>query len=224
MILQLKYRVAIFDLDGTLIDSTWIWNEIYIKFSEIFKIENNFNLEKVMHLPPTECCEQLKSIYNLKQSVDELKNMFYEMAFKFYSDKVELKPGVEKLLSMLKKDGILMCLATSNHVKISEFILKKYGIFDYFSSFKYSEELKVNKQTAVIYLKSAEEVGIEPKNCVVFEDISEPIDDVKLNGMGFFGVNDKFQNKIVKDILKSKSDCFIENYFDFIKNDYNKFF
>lgn len=224
VILKLKYEAAIFDLDGTLIDSTWVWHEIYKKFSEDFKIENNFNLEKIMHLPPTECCEKLKSIYNLKPSVDELKYMFYEIAYKLYSEKVELKPGVFELLNLLKNDGVVMCLATSNHAKISELILKKYELFDFFSSFKYSDELKVNKQTAIIYLKSAEEIGVSPNNCVVFEDISEPFDDIKLHGMGFFGVNDRLQSLEVSKFLKFNSDCFIENYFDFIKNNYSNFF
>lgn len=220
----LKCKAAIFDLDGTLIDSTWVWLEIYKKFSSSFNLTKNLNVAKVMHMPPTECCTKLKAIYGLKQSVDELKEVFLNIAMQFYSTEVKLKPGVLELLDLLKTDGVLISLATSNFVKISEFILKKHRIFDYFSSFNYSDELGVNKKSAILYLKSAEKMKIMPEYCAVFEDIADPLDDVKKANMIFFGIDDGCQSEDIKLKLKSYSDCFIENYFYFIENDYNNFF
>ena len=220
----MKYRAAIFDLDGTLIDSTWVWVEIYKRFCAEFKIERNHDLRKTMHMPPTECCTKIKSIYGLKQSVEDLKHIFCEIAMEFYSKKVELKPGVLQLLNLLKNDEVLLCLATSNFVKISEFILRKHRIIDYFQAFSYSDELGVNKKSAIIYLKSAEKIKINPENCVVFEDIADPLFDVKAVKMGYVGVKDDCQSEEVREKLKNYSDCFIENYQDFIKNDYSEFF
>lgn len=220
----MKYKAAIFDLDGTLIDSTWVWIEIYKKFSTKFNIEKDFNLAKTMHMPPTECCTKLKSIYGLNQSVEELKKIFYEIAAEFYSTKVKLKPGVLNLLKLLKLNGVLICLATSNFVKISELILKKHNLIGYFDNFSYSEELGVNKKSAIIYLKSAEKIGMSAENCAVFEDIADPIDDIKTVKMGFFGIDDACQSEEVKQKLKKSSDYFIEDYFKFIENEYYKYF
>lgn len=220
----MKYKAAIFDLDGTLINSTWVWVEIYKEFCANFKLEENSELYETMHMPPTECCAKIKSIYNLKQSVEELKNIFYETALKLYSEKVKLKPGVKQFLELLKSNKILMCIATSNFVKISEFILKKLEIVDYFKDFSYSDELGVNKKSAIIYLKSAEKIGMSPENCAVFEDIADPIHDVKAVNMGYFGIKDGCQSEEVVAKLKKYGDYYIEDYLDFIKNDYDKFF
>ncbi len=220
----MKYKAAIFDLDGTLIDSTWVWDEIYADFSKKFGLNGQINFEQIMHMPPTECSTKLKNICGLTQSVDELKRIFFEIAGKFYSRDVKSKPGVVEILDLMKKNKILVCLATSNYVKISELILKKLGLFGYFCNFNYSDELGVNKTTAEIYLTCAKQIGIEPESCVVFEDIAVPIEDVKAHNMGYFGVLDDRQNDEIRRKLKMKSDCFIENYFDFIENDYDRFF
>ncbi len=219
-----KYTAAIFDLDGTLIDSTWVWVKIYDEFSDKLKIEKKFVYEQTVHMPPTECCEKLKSIYGLKQTVEELKQIFFESALNFYSKNVDLKPGVLNFFDKLKYDGIKIGLATSNFVEISEYILKKVNLIDYFDGFSYSDQLNVNKTTAKIYLDCAKKLEVAPNLCAIFEDITEPLNEVKKNDMGFFGIDDVSQSFEVKNRLKNESDYFIKSYEDFLNNEYVKFF
>lgn len=222
----MKFKAAIFDLDGTLIDSTWVWYAMMQEFCEEYGIRDELScLKDTVHMPPTEFVSFIKEKYKLKQSVEEIKNKIGKTAYKFYSTRVNLKKGVRNLLNLMKENLIEMAIATSCFVELTEVVLKKCGVYDMFSCFLYSEKLNTNKRSADLYIAAANQLGFRHEECAVFEDISIPLNAVRSCNMGYFGVADERREQEVKDELKLKADYYIEDYDEFIENGiFNKFF
>ena len=222
----MKYKAAIFDLDGTLINSTWVWDFMVKEIFKAFKITEGFEImEKTIHMPPSEFAKFVKEQYSLKESSLQIKEMVLKTAIDYYSNKVDLKKGVKRLLKLMKESKIKMAIATSCFVELTEIVLKKWEIYDLFSCFLYSEQLNTNKMSAYIYLTAAKKMGVLPSECAIFEDISLPIFEAKKNNMGYFGIKDENrEEKTVKE-LKENADFYIEDYDYFIDSgNFEKFF
>ena len=113
----MKIKGAIFDCDGTLVDSLGFWNIYYVKMGEHFFGDGNFEPEKaddkIMRTQPVSYCSKLlHEIYGVGSSAAEVADWVVELLAWYYREYVELKPGVRELLSHLKACGVKMCVAT----------------------------------------------------------------------------------------------------------------
>ena len=222
----MKFKAAIFDLDGTLIDSTWVWDAMMKDFHKEYGIKNEINyMNETVHMPPSEFVEFIKEKYGLKDSSAKIKDRIEKIAVKIYKTKVPLKKGVFNLLNLMKKNSIKMAIATSCFVGLTEIVLKKWGVYNMFSCFLYSEKLKTNKKSAHLYLAAAKELDVPKERCAVFEDISLPLKAVKENYMGYFAVEDDRRDEEIKTELKLNADCYIKDFDEFIEEgSFAKFF
>ena len=222
----MKFKAAIFDLDGTLIDSTWVWGVMIEKFCNILNIEEELKcMEQTAHMPPTEFINFIKEKYSLKKEVLEIKEILLNIALEFYSEKVNLKKGVKRLLNLMKQNSIKMAIATSCSVELTEIVLKKWEIYDMFSFFSYSEKLNTNKKSAKVYIEAANFMKLKCNECGIFEDIFLPLESAKKHGFGYFAVDDNNRTKETKIKLQTYSDCYIKDYDEFIDSgNFEKFF
>ncbi len=217
----MSYKAAIFDMDGTLLDSSWVWDKVDAKFHKMMNIKADVGYsEEIMHMPPTECAIYTINKYKLSNTPDEVKKIWYDIAKDLYEKEVKLKPGASKLLEVMVKNNIKICLATSCYVELSELSLKKNNIYDKFNHFLYCDKLGVNKKSADLYLACAEQMKISPKCCAVFEDIIAPLNSVKAYDMGYFAVDDIKQTPEIKKQLKKQADFYINDFNSFIKYGY----
>lgn len=205
-------KAVIFDLDGTLVDSMWVWEQIDIDFLKSKGYTPPEDLkDAITHLTFTQTAEYFKNRFNLSDSIDEIKNTWHNMAYNFYSSKVFLKEGVVPFFEKLKSLNIKIGLATSSSVVLLEATLKNNGIYDLFDAITVTDEVKKSKENPDVYLLAAKKLNVSPENCVVFEDIIAAVRGAKLAGMKVVGVYDKASDD-QKEILIKSCDKYIHSY------------
>ncbi|GAB6168535.1 HAD family phosphatase [Clostridium carnis] len=203
---------AIFDLDGTLVDSMWVWEKIDIEYlsQKGYTVPKNIN-EEITHLSFLETAKYFKNRFNLEDSLEEIMDTWNRMAFDYYSNTIKLKTGAFEFLNKLKENNIKIALATSNSVPLLEATLKNNGIFDLFDAITTTDEANKPKNYPDIYLLSANKLSVKPENCVVFEDIVQAINGAKAAGMKVVAVYDK-ASESQKDEITLLADKYINSY------------
>lgn len=194
---------AIFDLDGTLVDSMWVWCQIdvdYLKMKGYSMPENLRN--EISHMSFYQTAAYFKEKFNLDDSIETITSDWHNMAFSHYSNNVKLKLGVKDFLNSLKSFNIKIALATSNSIPLLEACLKNNGIYDYFDSITTTDEVSNGKDHPDVYLLAANKLGINPKNCLVFEDILTAVQSAKAANMKVIAVKDDDCVDSKEDLLK----------------------
>lgn len=124
---------VIFDLDGSLVDSMWMWRQIDIEYLGKFGIELPEDLQEAiegMSFSETAC--YFKERFRLPDSIQQIKADWNAMAWDKYSNEVPLKEGVDDFLEICRKQGILLGIATSNSRELVQNIVSVHGLEDYF--------------------------------------------------------------------------------------------
>ena len=208
----LNYDAVIFDLDGTLVDSMWVWSEIDNRFLGSLNIETPKDMESDLEGKSfTETAAYFKERFQLTMSVEEIMACWNKLAWEFYTHQVPLKRGAREWLEYLKVHNIKMGIATSNSIQLVKQVLKVLNIEEYFSAIKTGCEVGKGKPHPDIYLKTAEALQVNPSRCLVFEDIPNGIRAGQRAGMEAWAINDR-QNEKVKQELITLASRFIEDY------------
>lgn len=211
-----KIKCAIFDLDGTLVDSMWIWEQIDIDYFNKLNIPMPKNLkDEINHLSFYDTAIYFKNKFHIPDSIDEICEDWNNRALFYYSNKVTLKPGVIKLLEFLKSKNIKIALATSNSEILLKAALEHTKIIDYFDVISTTNEVSNGKNKPDIYLLTANKLSIKPQNCLVFEDIYEAIIGAKAAEMNVCAVYDKY-SYYNKDKIMALADFYIEDFCEII--------
>ena len=164
-------KAVIFDVDGTLVDSMWIWKQVDIDFLKRRDIELPVDLQKdIEGLSYTSTAEYFKERFNLSETVEEIKEEWREMADDFYNNKIPLKIGVKEPLQIIRNNNLKIGIATSNSRDLVETMVKKHEIEEYFDGIRTSCEVPRSKPFPDVYLQAAKDLGVDPKECLVFED------------------------------------------------------
>lgn len=205
---------VIFDLDGTLIDSMWVWHEIDVDFLKKRGLELPDGLQKEIEgMSFTETAVYFKERFNLKESVEEIKAEWDEMTLQYFNEHVTLKKGVKELLEYLKSKNMKIGIATSNTKERTKDILKKFDILHYFQTIRTSCEVKKGKPHPDVFLKAAEDLNIQPESCLVFEDTYAGVLAAKRAGMTVCAVADEFSLKYKSEITEI-ADRYLDNIYD----------
>ena len=205
-------EAAIFDLDGTLVDSMWVWEQIDIDYLNKFGHAVPENLtDEITHLTFSETAHYFKSRFTIEDSLDDIMSTWSAMAFDYYSNIVKLKPGALEYLHKLKSMNIKIALATSNSRPLLEAVLKNNDIYHLFDAITTTDEVARNKNFPDIYLTSAKKLNVNPHNCVVFEDIIAAVKGAQCANMKVVAIYDK-HSEHQTEILKSTAYKYITDY------------
>lgn len=210
-------EAAIFDLDGTLIDSMWLWYQIDVEFLAQFGAEVPADLQKSIEgMSFTETAQYFRERFPyIPYSVEQLKKIWNDMAHHKYAHEVTLKPGIQEFLRHLKEKGIKTGVATSNSRELVEVALTNLGIRDYFDSIRTACEVEKGKPAPDIYLRVAKDLEVEPAKCMCFEDVPAGIMAGKNAGMVTCAIEDVFSRNM-REEKKELADFYIEDYYDFL--------
>jgi len=207
-------KAAIFDMDGTLIDSMWVWKKIDVEYLRKRNISMPMDLKaSIEHLSFIEIAKYFKERFNIPESPEEIMNEWNSMAYHEYETEVKLKPGAGAYLALLKSLGIKIGLATSNSKELMEVTLKNNNIYDYFDVICRTDEVLRGKDFPDVYLLAAKRLGVLPEQCIVFEDILPAIIGAKAAGMKVVGVHD-IDSENDASCIKEHADHYILRYED----------
>ena len=207
-----NFKGAVFDLDGTLLDSMHIWHDVDEEFfrRRNLKVTPEYiEIIKNMHLGAA--AVYTKEKYNIQESVEEIVEEWLDLCTQGYLNDVDLKEGVFDYLKMLHDNGIKMAFATASEKQVCEGVLKKHQIFDFFETFAYVSEINIGKTEPDIYNLAAERMGLTAQDCVVFEDIIEGVRGAKKGNFTVCGVYDKSSAKDEEEI-RTVADYYIKSF------------
>lgn len=208
-------KAVIFDLDGTLVDSMWMWESIDIEFLGQRGIQLPQDLEafqdELEGMGFTDTALFFKERFHLGESIEEIKEIWVKMAEYKYCHQVPLKPGAREFLQELKKRDIAVGISSSNSIQLISMVLKAHEIEEYFSCITTCCDVPNSKPAPDVYLKTAEELGVSPKDCLVFEDVPMGILAGKRAGMKVCAVEDAFSRKQEKK-KRELADWYIRDY------------
>lgn len=188
----MKIDGAIFDLDGTLLDSMFIWDTIgedYLLSRKIKPRENLNQTFKNMSLYQAACYYQRE--YGLKDSTDEIIDGVNRMIEQLYVEVVQPKPGVPEFLAALSRRGVKMCIATATDRHLVEASLSRCGLRGYFSEILTCSSVGKGKDQADIYWAALAHLGTAIESTWVFEDALYAVMTAKKAGFHVAGVYDK---------------------------------
>lgn len=187
-------KAVIFDMDGSLIDSMWMWPKV----DEIYMEKYNLTMPETFHkdiegMSFTETAQYfLDTFPTLKCTVEEIKQEWQDLTLNLYCTKVPLKPGAGAFLQKMKEAGIRLGIATSNSRELAEAALNALHVRDFFDTVRTSCEVAKGKPAPDVYLKAAEDLQVKPEECLVFEDVPSGIMAGKNAGMTVCAVDDDF--------------------------------
>lgn len=205
---------VIFDLDGSLVDSMWMWRAIDIEYLGRFGIPLPEDLQsKIEGMSFSETSVYFKEFFHIPDSLEKIKDDWNRMAWDKYANEVPLKPGIPEFLRSCREHGIKLGIATSNSRELVENIVEVHKLRDYFSCIMTGCDVAHGKPAPDIYLAVSEKLRVNPERCLVFEDIIPGIQAGKSAGMKVCAVEDAYSLQ-TKENKKALADFYIEDYFN----------
>lgn len=188
----MRIKGAIFDLDGTLMDSMFIWDTIgadYLISRGIIPEEGLNEIFKKKSL--VQAAQYYQDNYGITDSIPTIMEGVNGMIDHLYSQKITIKKGVLPLLEKFKEKGVEMCIATATDRHLVEAALKHNGIYEYFSHILTCTEIGFGKDSPEIFEKALEKLETEKTETLVFEDALHAIETAKHSGFQVVGIYDE---------------------------------
>lgn len=203
---------VIFDFDGTLADSMFVWNDIDRRFCEKYGLvlPDDYD-ESIVGLGFEGTAQYFIDELGLKMSLQACCDEFNELALQGYRDEVALKPGARTYLDVLQARDMPLAIASSLNMKLLGAALDHNGVRDRFRSFSLCDDLHTHKNESKIYLAAAASIDVDPARCLVFEDIVPAIRSAKRAGMTAVAVYDEHDSQNTPTIRQT-ADGFIRDF------------
>ena len=202
---------AIFDMDGTLLDSMHVWIGISERYlvtkgivitPEIQKEISGMMLKEMAEY----FIEKFKLLLNPEDIIREINGLVEEE----YFHKVKPKPGIPELLEDMQSRGIKMCVATATDRYMAEAALKRCDLLKYFGHLFTCGEEGANKTTSQIYDTALKFLGTPKEETYIFEDTLIPVKTAKDANYNLVAIADKWSAMKAPQI-KDIADYYVEN-------------
>lgn len=207
----MKIKCAIFDFDGTLFDSMFIWEsvgEIYLR--SLDKEPKSSLREDVRALSLYQSACYFRKEYDLPLSEEQIMSGINKTIEHFYINEVMPKPYVTEFLDEMKQKGIPMCIATASDRYQIEAALSRCGMSHYFDAIFTCSEVGCGKDEPVIFRRAMEYFNSDRSSSIIFEDALHAIKTAKNDGFTVVSVFDDSEKR--QDEVRAISDCYIRDF------------
>lgn len=202
---------AIFDFDGTLFDSMFIWNTAGETYLRSIGIEPREDLRKVLKtMSLLQSATYIREKYAVELTLEEIMDGINRTVENFYFHTVQPKEGVATFLEQMKKQGVKICIATATDRYQVEAALKRCCMEHFFSEIFTCTDVGHGKDEPFIFRKAMDYLGTTRENTVVFEDAYHAAKTAKADGFVTVAVYDSHEEK--QKELQALSDFYFENY------------
>ena len=183
---------AIFDIDGTILDTMSVWDQAGVRYLESLGYEPEENLgQKLFVMTITMAAEYLKKNYGLSQSIDEIIKGINQVMADYYKNEAQFKPGMEQLLKDMKAAGIKMTVATSTDRHLFEPAMERLDFGKYFDNVYTCTEVGHSKGEPHIFQQAMDFMGTAPEHTWLFEDGLYSAETATKEGVKIVGVYDE---------------------------------
>lgn len=207
-------KKLIFDVDGTILDSMHIWiepqNELFAKYGFSINDLSKEDKGKIEALSFEAMCQYIADEIAKDMSYEEVVNHFDDIIFTAYKDELIAKPGNLEILKKLKDAGFSMSVASSTSFRYLEMALKRLGIFDYFDFFATPDLLDMKKSDPEYWQYSIKKHGVDPSQCVLFDDALYAIKAAGKEGIKTVGLKDFPWNENEWEDIKKEADLVMD--------------
>lgn len=197
-----SFKGAIFDLDGTLIDSEpahlTTWQIVCRKYS--LPVMTMAYMQSIGGMSSMSICKKMceengRSDIDWKAMAEEKSGLYRRE----YMQTVPLWPGIAGLMRQAHQRGLKTAVATGSRLPETKFVLEKHGMLEYTDTIVTSDQIKHVKPAPDTYLTCARRLGLEPRECVAFEDTLLGLQGIRAAGMTGIRVA---RDKIISDFLR----------------------
>ena len=186
---------VIFDIDGTLLDSMPLWNNLgerYLQKLGFTEEETEGLSQRISTMPFAEGIHYIKKEYSLDMAEERIREQLREMIAGAYRDEIALKAGVKEYLQFLKERGIPCILATAGDASLATAALKRLKVWEEFQGLLLCEDFNTSKQEAKIYQLAMERLSLSrPEEVLVCEDVFHAVKSAKQAGFQVCGILDE---------------------------------
>ena len=210
----MKIKGAIFDMDGTLINSLIVWDDIWKSVAEKYHCEEeDFPGEeidkKLRTMTLFEGMEMLHEVRGIGRDGHELWEYCTSLIEDFYRNKVEMKPGAMEFLKYLHENNVKMCIASASALDMVEIAVERCEIGKYIPKLLSSCDYGCGKDKPDVYFGALEYLGTPIEETWVFEDSLVALNTAKRIGMPVVGIYDAYN--FGHEEMKEIADFYIED-------------
>ena len=169
----MDFSFAIFDMDGTIVDSMPFWDRLTGEYLESLQLppEEHLDLkDAVERLSMREAAQLFQQAMELDKTPEDIVLEMGDLMDKHYQEDIQLRPGVKDFLEGMRAEGVPMCVLTLTPAPLAYACLDRLGVAEYFAFILCSDDVGIGKERPEIFAQTAWEFGVYPMETIVFED------------------------------------------------------
>ena len=210
---------AIFDMDGVLLNSNYIWHDLGARYLRSYGLEPEENLRSIMQpMTMADTARYFRTHYQVPRTEEEISREITDSIREEYLLRAPAKEGVDKFLSLLKMNGVTMYVATATDRPLAEAALKRTGLLRHFKGLMTCAEAGASKTQPTIYEKCLTRLGCDKQHCEVFEDSLHAIRTATGAGFRVAAVYDE-DSAHLEEELRALAEFWIRSYDDWFLQD-----